>query len=236
MSHFPLKHLLRSHLIRENSRYCSQFCLVSEWTSIDTELRIKQIFRVMLQCLEESGPRHGLLWRDGGRNYLLGEIAASFPISQKLDGGNRISEVVWMMETKELAKWGLESMLSVKPNLRQDLGGLGTMIQCLNVVRNTNTKNVQRVMRVMCKWNTALGILCHPQETLPSQFLNYSIAITLKATTTVVFKDAWKLVCIPTFSKRRGAIIFFLSLSHSAFHWKLMNIYCWSSDCREKYQ
>lgn len=56
---------------------------------------------------------------------LLGEIAASFPISQKLDGGNRISEVVWMMETRELAKWGLESMLSVKPNLGQDLGGIG---------------------------------------------------------------------------------------------------------------
>lgn len=140
---------------------------------------------------------------------LLGEIAASFPISQKLDGGNRISEVVWMMETRELAKWGLESMLSVKPNLRQDLGGLGTVIQCLNVIRNTNTRNVQRVMRVMCKWNSAVGILCHPQDTLPSQFLNYSIAITLKATTTVVFKDAWKLVCILTFSKRRGGIIFF---------------------------
>lgn len=54
-----------------------------------------------------------------------------------------------MMETRELDKWGLESMLSVKPNLGQDLGGLGTVTQCLNVIRNT--KNVQRVVRVMCK-------------------------------------------------------------------------------------
>ena len=30
-----------------------------------------------------------------------------------------------MMETRELAKWGLESMLSVKPNLGQYLGGIG---------------------------------------------------------------------------------------------------------------
>ena len=33
-------------------------------------------------------------------------------------------------------------------------------------------------------------VLCRPQETLPAQFLSYSTVITLKATTTVVFKDA----------------------------------------------
>lgn len=53
------------------------------------------------------------------------------------------------METRELAKWVLESMLSVKPNLGQDLGALGTVIQCLDTIRNT--KNVQRVVRVRCK-------------------------------------------------------------------------------------
>lgn len=62
--------------------------------------------------------------RDGVGTALLGEIAPSFPVSQKLDGGNRFQKLFELWK-RELAAWGLQSMLGVKSNLGEVLGEVG---------------------------------------------------------------------------------------------------------------
>lgn len=104
-----LKHLLRLYLSREKFKILFKILsLLSELTFSGRKLCIKQkVFRAMNQCPENQaldtepwGPRMV-------GNALQGEIAASFPISQKLNGGNKISEVVWMIETRELDSVGV---------------------------------------------------------------------------------------------------------------------------------
>lgn len=94
-THFHLNPLLRPHCPEKNLRYCLKFSIFSELTFSDRRLQIKQNLQN-----NEPGPR-GIkaLGTESGGEIVMGtalqrEIATSFPISQKLNGGNKISEAV----------------------------------------------------------------------------------------------------------------------------------------------
>lgn len=177
----------------------------------------------MLQCLE-SGPQHGLLWRDGGGNLpFYREIAASFPMLVRSLTEEIGFQKLFKWWKQETAKWGLESMLSVKPNLGQDLGGLGTvwtMFKC-----HKKHKKCTKGLWVMCKWSSVLVFfVIHRRLYRPVPKLLY--CYHTQSYNHSSFKDAWELVCIQAFSKRRGGIIIFPFIqSFRSSVRKLMNIY-----------